>query len=89
MRSCTSSGPKPLDYIIFFNAKKFLNTSFYPFSRLLQGIEFHKMSASLLSPSLFEDSDSDSDLFDLSTQPTTSTALEINQILYNLPSVSY
>jgi hypothetical protein len=43
------------------------------------------MSASLLSPSLFEDSDSD--VF-ISTQSTTSTALEINQILYNLPSVS-
>jgi hypothetical protein len=40
------------------------------------------MSAFLLSPSLFEDSDSDP------TQSTTSAASEINRILYNLPSVS-
>ncbi|KAJ5910743.1 uncharacterized protein N7473_000046 [Penicillium subrubescens] len=38
------------------------------------------MSASLLSPSLFEDSDSDP------TQSTTSAASDINRILYNLPS---
>ncbi|KAJ5900210.1 uncharacterized protein N7473_004280 [Penicillium subrubescens] len=38
------------------------------------------MSASLLSPLLFEDSDSNP------TQSTTSAASEINRILYNLPS---
>jgi hypothetical protein len=40
------------------------------------------MSASLLSLSLFEDSDSNP------TQSTTSAILEINRILYNLLSIS-
>jgi hypothetical protein len=75
MRYPTSYVPKPLDYIIFFNTEKFLNTLFYPFSRLLLSIEFHRMSVSLLSLLLFEDSDSD--IF-IPTQSTTSTALEIN-----------
>jgi transcription elongation factor Elf1 len=48
------------------------------------------MSAPWFSPSLFEDSSPDlpDSKVNISTRSTTSAALEINRILYNLPSVS-
>jgi hypothetical protein len=48
------------------------------------------MLAPWFSPSLFEDSSPDllNSEVDISTRSTTSAALEINRILYNLPSVS-